>query len=185
MRAEEELRLCNIVAERAGLVIYPDSEDWENAPKIEEGGTVRKDQTLLLMPDLSQMQVKVGIHESVIDRMKTGMDARITLGGETVSGSVTYVASVAKPAAWWTGNVVKYDAIVSLPPKDGLRPGMSAEVEIVVARHQDVLTIPTNACIENPKRIRLLGARRQRCRATFARTRGQQRHVPLSSQWRR
>ncbi|MEL6109068.1 MAG: HlyD family efflux transporter periplasmic adaptor subunit [Planctomycetota bacterium] len=147
-RAKEELRLCSIVAGRSGLVIYPDSEEWENAPKIEEGGTVNKDQTLLLMPDLNQMQVKVGIHESVIDRLKAGMQASVTLNRDSLSGEVTYVATVAKPAGWWTGNVVKYDTIVSLPTKEDLRPGMSAEVEIILARHENVVTIPTNACIE-------------------------------------
>lgn len=147
-RAEEELRLCSIVAGRSGLVIYPDSEDWEDAPKIEEGGTVNKDQTLLLMPDLSQMQVKVGIHESIIERMTAGLQANVTLNRQSLAGEVTYVASVAKPAGWWTGNVVKYDTVVSLPAKQDLRPGMSAEVEIVLARHENVLTIPTNACIE-------------------------------------
>lgn len=147
-RAREELELCKIVSKRAGLVIYPDGEQWENAPRIEEGATVNKDQTLLLMPDLTQMQVKVGIHESIIDRLKTGMEAQITLNREGFSGEVTSVAAVAKPAGWWTGNVVKYDTIVSLPPRHGLRPGMSAEVEIVLARHVDVLTIPANACLE-------------------------------------
>ncbi|MCA9138665.1 MAG: hypothetical protein KDB00_17960 [Planctomycetales bacterium] len=148
-RAQEELGLCTIVAQRDGLVIYPDGEEWENAPKIEEGGTVNKDQTLLLMPDLTQMQVKVGIHESIIDRLESGMESNITLNREVLSGEVTYVAEVAKPAGWWTGNVVKYDTIVSLPPTaEGLRPGMSAEVEIVLARHQDVLTTPTSACLE-------------------------------------
>ena len=147
-RAREELGLCTIVSDRAGLVIYPDGEQWENAPKIEEGGTVNKDQTLLLMPDLARMQVKVGIHESVIDRLTPGLEANITLNREQLSGEVTYVAAVAAPAGWWTGNVVKYDTVVSLPSKDGLRPGMSAEVEVVLARHENVLTIPTNACIE-------------------------------------
>ena len=148
-RAKEELGLCTIVAQRDGLVIYPDGEEWENAPKIEEGGTVNKDQTLLLMPDLSQMQVKVGIHESMIERVKSGMESNITLNRDNLTGEVTYVAEVAKPAGWWTGNVVKYDTIVSLPSTaEGLRPGMSAEVEIVLARHEDVLTIPTNACLE-------------------------------------
>jgi HlyD family secretion protein len=147
-RAQEELDYCTIVSDRAGLVIYPKAEEWENAPKIEEGGKVNKDQTLLLMPDLAKMQVKVGIHESVIDRLRPGMEANVTLNRENLPGSITFVAEVAKPAGWWTGNVVKYDAIVSLPSQKGLRPGMSAEVEIVLARHEDVLNIPTNACIE-------------------------------------
>ncbi|MFK7819490.1 MAG: hypothetical protein AB8G99_12290, partial [Planctomycetaceae bacterium] len=78
-RAEEELVLCTIVADRSGLVIYPTGEEWKNTPEIEEGATVRKDQTLLLMPDLQQMQVKVGIHESMVGRMRTGMKANVTL----------------------------------------------------------------------------------------------------------
>ncbi len=147
-RAQQELEFCTIVADRSGLVIYPTGEEWKNAPEIEEGATVRKDQTVLLMPDLQQMQVKVGIHESMVGRMRTGMKANVTLNRSVMAGEVTYVASVAKPAGWWTGNVVKYDAIIALPQTEDLRPGMSVEVEVVVAKHSDVLMLPTNAVIE-------------------------------------
>jgi len=77
--AIEELKYCVMKAERSGLVIYPSAEKWKRAPEIEEGATVYRDQILLLMPDLSKMQVKVGIHESMIDRIKPGLAARITL----------------------------------------------------------------------------------------------------------
>ncbi|MEM6692137.1 MAG: hypothetical protein AAF664_22100 [Planctomycetota bacterium] len=148
-RAQEELDDCTIVSSRGGLVIYPTGEEWKDAPEIEEGATVRKDQTLLLMPDLSQMQVKVGIHESVVKRMQVGMNANVKLNRQLLPAEVSYVASVAKPASWWTGNVVKYDAIVSLPSETaGMRPGMSAEVEIILAQYDDVLLIPTAACVE-------------------------------------
>ena len=100
------------------------------------------------MPDLNQMQVKVGIHESIIDRMRLGMNANVTHSRIPMLGEVTYVASVAKPAGWWTGNVVKYDAIVALPPREGLRPGTSVEVEIVIAQHDNALLVPATAVIE-------------------------------------
>jgi HlyD family secretion protein len=58
------------------------------------------------------------------------------------------VASVTKPAGWWTGNVVKYDTIVELPTTEGLKPGMSVEVEVIIAQHEDVLLIPTAAVLE-------------------------------------
>ena len=147
-RAKEELELCTIRAQRSGLVIYPKGERWEDVPEIEEGATVKKDQTLLLMPDLQQMQVKVGVHESLMDRMATGIPVNITLNRNTVAGKVSYVASVAQPAGWWTGNVVKYDSIVALPEIDGLRPGMSAEVEIIFAEHFGKIAILFNACVE-------------------------------------
>ncbi|MHC4071021.1 MAG: efflux RND transporter periplasmic adaptor subunit [Planctomycetota bacterium] len=146
--ALEELKHCVVKAERGGLVIYPVAEKWKRAPEIEEGATVHRDQTLLLMPDLSQMQVKVGIHESIIDRIKPGLAARITLPDNTLDGEVSSVASVTRPAGWWTGNVVKYDTIVKLPSVEGLKPGMSAEVEVVLTRHENVLTIPVAGVVE-------------------------------------
>ncbi|MEL7265839.1 MAG: HlyD family efflux transporter periplasmic adaptor subunit, partial [Planctomycetota bacterium] len=147
-RAQTELAACTITAPRDGLVIYPESKGWENAPKVEEGATVNKDQTLLLMPNLAEMQVKVGVHESMIDKMHPGMSAEVTLNKQTVTGNVDSVASVAKPAGWWTGNVVKYDCVVSLPETENLRPGMSAEVKILLADHSDTLLIPASAVVQ-------------------------------------
>ena len=74
--AKAELLQCVIKAKRSGMVIYPNAGAWEEAPDIEEGATVHKDQVLLLMPDLSKMQVKVGIHESIIDRIVPGLKAK-------------------------------------------------------------------------------------------------------------
>ncbi|MHC4367207.1 MAG: efflux RND transporter periplasmic adaptor subunit [Planctomycetota bacterium] len=143
-----ELTHCVIKAERGGLVIYPRAERWKRTPDIEEGATVHRDQTLLLMPNLSRMQVKVGIHESIVDRIKPGLAARITLPDRTLDGEVCSVAPVTRPAGWWTGNVVKYDTIIRLGSVEGLKPGMSAEVEVIMDRHEDVLTIPAAAVLQ-------------------------------------
>jgi len=147
-RAKEELENCVIKAERSGLVIYPSAAAWKETPDIAEGVNVRKDQVLLLMPDLSRMQVKVGIHESIVDHIKPGQAARITLPDITLDGKVSSVASVARPAGWWTGNVVKYDTIIELPSVEGLKPGMSAEVQVIIDQYTDVLTIPVVAVVE-------------------------------------
>jgi multidrug efflux pump subunit AcrA (membrane-fusion protein) len=100
------------------------------------------------MPDLSQMQVKLGIHESVIDRVRPGLEAIVTLPDRTLTAKVSEVASVTRPAGWWTGNVVKYDTVIKLPENEGLKPGMSAEIEVILAVHEDVLLIPVAAVIE-------------------------------------
>jgi multidrug resistance efflux pump len=147
-RAEEELTDCVITAERSGMVIYPSAAAWKRTPDITEGATVRKDQTLLLMPDLSKMQVKVGIHESMIERIRPGLNVIVTLPDRTLEAKVTTVAAVTRPAGWWTGNVVKYDTIIELPSEPGLKPGMSAAVEVIMAVHEDVLTIPVAAVVE-------------------------------------
>ena len=147
-RGAQELEDCVIRAEKSGLVIYPSAASWKSTPDITEGATVRKDQVLLLMPDLSQMQVKLGIHESVVDRVRPGLKAVVTLPDRTLVANVSEVASVTRPSGWWTGNVVKYDTIIELPSDAGLKPGMSAEVEVILSVHPDVLLIPVAAVVE-------------------------------------
>lgn len=147
-RALDELKQCEIRAQRDGLVIYPSAAAWKSAPDIEEGATVHQDQILLLMPDMKKMQVKVGIHESIIEQVGEGLRARVTLPDQILEAEVTSVASVTSPAGWWTGNVVKYDTIIQLPETDGLKPGMSAEVEVILAEYTDVLTVPVTAVVE-------------------------------------
>ncbi len=140
---------CTVKAEKSGLVIYPTGKPWERVPEIEQGATVYMGQTMLLMPDLVRMQVKIGIRETFIDRMKPGLKARVSLPDRTLEGEVSSVASVTGPAGWWNGNAVRYDTVVKLPSVPGLRPGMSAEVEVIINRHEDVLTIPVAAVVES------------------------------------
>ncbi len=146
--ASKDIEHCVVKAEKSGLVIHPSAARWENAPKIEEGATVYMGQTLLLMPDLSKMQVKVGIRESIVDRIKPGLAAKVTLPNRTIDGEVSSVASVTGPASMWTANVTEYDTIIKLPSVPGLKPGMSAEVEVIIGQHKDVLTIPVAAVAE-------------------------------------
>lgn len=143
-----DLENCEVRAEKSGIVIYPKGQPWERVPEIEEGASIYMGQTMLLMPDLNQMQVKLGIPESYIERMSAGLKARVALPNRILDGEVDSVASVAKPAAWWNGNTVRYDTIVKLPSIPGLKPGMSAEVEVIIAQYEDVLTIPVAAVVE-------------------------------------
>lgn len=147
--AQKEMERCVITADRAGLVIFPSGDNWDDVPDIAEGATVHHDQVLLLMPDLSKMQVKVGIHESIVERIQPGMTAKVTLPNGTLSGEVSSVASSAQPSGWWNGNVVKYDTIIQLPTAEGLKPGMSAEVEIMMVSHENVLMLPLSTIVES------------------------------------
>ena len=143
-----EKQYCVIRAKRGGLVIFPLAEAWKERPDIAAGATVRKDQVLLLMPDLSQMQVKVGIHEALVDRVQVGQTAVVTLPDFSIEGEVVFIASVAKPAGWWTGNMVKYDTVIKIPASEDLKPGMSAEIEVVLSEYKNVLLVPVSAVVE-------------------------------------
>ena len=76
-RAVEEKAFCTILAPKDGLVIHPRAASWKWAPDIVIGGSVYKEQVLLLMPDLDQMQVKIGVEEEVIDNISVGMNSRL------------------------------------------------------------------------------------------------------------
>lgn len=147
-REKKQLENCIIRAETEGMVIFPSMAAWKDTPDITEGAVVREQQTLLMIPDFTQMQVKVGIHESKVDRLKVGMKAKVQLQELILEGEVSEIAEVTRPAGWWTGNLVKYDTIIKLPQHPGLKPGMSAVVDIVLAEHKDVLTVPVAAIIE-------------------------------------
>ncbi len=147
-RDNQQLENCIIRAKSEGMVIFPSAAEWKETPDIEEGAVVREQQTLLMIPDLGTMQVKVGVHESKVGRLKQGMRAEIQLQDSNLIGEVSDIAEVTRPAGWWTGNMVKYDTVIQLPNQEGLKPGMSAVVDIVLAEYKDVLKIPVAAIVE-------------------------------------
>lgn len=146
---EEQLSFHKIYAPQGGMVIHPKAAAHRQAPDVEEGANVHTNQVLLIMPDLDQMQVKLGIHESMIDRVEEGLSARVIVSSSAIEGTVSEVAKVTKPATWYTGNVVKFDTVVALPNAADLKPGLSAEVEVVIANHADVLTVPVAAVVQS------------------------------------
>ena len=76
----------------------------------------------------------------------------MVMGDRVVEGAVSEVASITKPAGWWTGNQVRYDTLIALPYAANQLPGMSAEVEVVVANYDDILLIPAAAVVDSNER---------------------------------
>lgn len=147
-RDEQQLENCIIRAKSEGMVIFPSAAEWKETPDIEEGAVVREQQTLLMIPDLGKMQVKVGVHESKVSQLRQGMRAEVQLQDSDLVGQVSDIAEVTRPAGWWTGNMVKYDTVIELPNEEGLKPGMSAVVDIVLSDHKNVLKVPVAAIVE-------------------------------------
>ncbi|MCG8649033.1 MAG: efflux RND transporter periplasmic adaptor subunit, partial [Pirellulales bacterium] len=148
-RDKEQLKNCIIRSAGEGMVIFPSAAEWKETPDIEEGAHVREQQTLLMIPDVTNMQVKVGIHESKVDQLQVGMPASVQMQEMTLDGKVDAIAEVTRPAGWWTGNMVKYDTTIKLEYRPGLKPGMSAVVDVILAQHQNVLKVPVAAIVES------------------------------------
>ena len=147
-RLEAQKEKCVILAPADGMVIYARKNRWSQEPEVAEGAVVREHQILIQLPDLTQMQVKVEVHESKVEQLKIGMKARIRIQDDEFQGSVASIANQAIPSGWWQGKVKKYVTIVKIDGQPGLKPGMTAEVEILGARYEDVFKVPVAAVIE-------------------------------------
>jgi len=95
--------------------------------------------------DLARMQVKTSIDESDVGKIKTGMKATFTVDaypGEVFSAVISQI----RLAATTVQNVITYDAILDVAnPELKLKPGMTANVKIILARAQDVLRLSNTA----------------------------------------
>jgi HlyD family secretion protein len=153
-RLKAQLEKCVVKAPEDGIVIYSNTQYWNEAARIRPGGQLFFQQPIFTLPDLNNMQVKLKIHESVVKKVIQGQTATMqieALPNQVLHGKVVSVASVAQ-AEPWRGNAVKeYDAIVSiddLPQDAGLRPNMSADVKILIKTLENVLTVPVQAVTE-------------------------------------
>ncbi len=144
---------CVIQAPQDGMVIYPEVYRWSQEPEVKEGAAVREQQTLIQLPDLTQMQAKVQVHESKVEQIKPGMKAVIRIQGREWHGEVVSISNRAEQSGWWSSSAKEFATIVSIAGEVGLKPGMSAEVEINVARYADVLTLPVAAVVELDERF--------------------------------
>lgn len=150
-KLEVELEKCVIRAPADGMVVYNNQEQSRRSEQVivEEGALVRERQTIIRLPDLNQMQVKCTVHESKIDMLRRGLRARIKVQDRQFQGIVTSVANQPEPANWFSGNVKEYAAVVAIESDPtGLRPGMTAAVEILVDNLTDVLSVPVQALVE-------------------------------------
>jgi HlyD family secretion protein len=142
---EKQVEHCTIRAPHDGFVIYANNADREVS--IEPGVPVRQRQHLFYLPDLTDMEVVAMLHESVVDQVDRGMRATVQVEGMRNRRLEGHVTSIAPMATINPRSDVRYfEGIVKLDNVPmGLRPGMTAEVEIALPRLEHVLTVPPEA----------------------------------------
>lgn len=144
-----------IRAERPGLVVYGPPElrpRYDRRIPIREGTRVRERQVILTIPDMSTAAVNVKIHESAVQRVAEGQPVRIRVNANpdvVIAGQVTSVAELPDAGSrFMNPSMNAYEAIIRIEETyDWLRPGMSAEVEILVDRIEDALYVPLQAVL--------------------------------------
>jgi HlyD family secretion protein len=139
-KAQVDLARCKIYAPIDGIVISRDVNVGQtvaaslSAPKL-----------FVIANDLAKMQIEAKVSEADIGRIVAGQEVNFTVDafpGETFRGQVTQVRNA--PAI--DQNVVTYDTIIAVQnPELKLKPGMTANVTIIVSRRENVLNIANAA----------------------------------------
>ena len=138
--AEIDLRYSKIVSPVDGIVV---------SKEVEVGQTVAASfQTPTLFnvaEDLTKMKIEASIVEADIAKVKEGQKVEFSVDSfpdEIFEGVVTQVRNEAVTVS----NVVTYEVIIEIDNKDLLlKPGMTANVEIITAEKKDVLLVPNKA----------------------------------------
>jgi HlyD family secretion protein len=139
-KARIDVDRCTIVAPIDGIVI---------SRSVDVGQTVAASlsaPTLFVIADnLTRMQINANVAEADIGGILSGQDVDFTVDaypGQTFTGKVVQVRN----APVTVQNVVTYDTIIGVANPDlKLKPGMTANVSIVITRRKDTLTLPNAA----------------------------------------
>ena len=159
VRAEASLELAtdrlNDVVVRSpisGTVVEREIEEGQIVTSTREvtGGTL-----LMRMADLSEVQVRTMVDETDIGSIETGLPAEITVEAypdRTFRGSVLKV----EPQAVVEQSVTMFAVLTRIVNVgDLLRPGMNADVQIVIGRRDEALTLD-NGAVKTPDEARQL-----------------------------
>lgn len=99
----------------------------------------------ILAADLTKMQVIANLDESDVGRIRPGQPVSFRVDAypaDTFSGAVSQVRLEPKVQQ----NVVTYATVIDVPNRElKLKPGMTANVNIEIARASDVLRVPNSA----------------------------------------
>jgi len=113
--------------------------------EVKQGALVRFGEPVLSLADLDQLRVRANVDQVDLGRVAPGQAVHISANafpGRRWSGTITELVPnvVVKDSRSVTDGLARLD-----PPTDGLLPGMTVDVEIVVAEAPDALAVPNEA----------------------------------------
>ncbi len=140
--AAQQVKLAREMAARS--TVRASSSGTVTSLLTAEGAAVDPTTPLMRVQDLDNLVVSVSLTEFDVSKTQVGSAVRIgadALGGRPYTGEVLDIALSGGDA----GGVVTFPVIVSVDDAEGLRPGMSVSVRVVVASREGVLRLPLDA----------------------------------------
>jgi RND family efflux transporter MFP subunit len=149
-RSSTALQEASIYCPIDGIVLVRDTEVGDGVSSIlTAGGNATQ---IMSLGDLSRMHVEARVDEVDLGKIKAGMPAIVSVDahrGQTLTGHVERIA----PAGSVDQNgIVTFEVRVSIDDDKGLlKPDMTSDIQLVLDRRQDVLTLPQRALKRNAK----------------------------------
>ena len=111
-----------------------------------QGDALTSGSTLCVIYDLSYLEMVINVDELQIGALSVGQKVQITADAVT---DKTYVGTVTRVSMKGSssGGTTTYPITIRIDDTDGLRPGMNANAEIVVAEANNALVVPNAAVI--------------------------------------
>ena len=134
---QDTMNNYTITAPISGTIIEKDAK---------VGDAVKTGDTLCIVYDLSYLEMSINVDELQISSISVGQQVQITADAvpdKTYVGTVTRVSM--KGAS--NGGTTTYPVSIRIDDTDGLRPGMNANAEIVVAEAKNALVVPNAAVV--------------------------------------
>ncbi|MFZ5863942.1 MAG: efflux RND transporter periplasmic adaptor subunit [Nitrospirota bacterium] len=139
-KAAVDVERCTIEAPIDGVVISRSVDVGQTVAASLSAPTL-----FVIANDLAKMQINASVAEADIGGVEVGQDVNFTVDAfpsQRFQGRVVQVRN----APVTVQNVVTYDTIIEVAnPELTLKPGMTANVSIVVAARENVLTVPNAA----------------------------------------
>ena len=160
--ARVDLGRCTIYSPIVGIVISKQTEVGKTVASSLNVPTL-----FTIANDLAKMQITAAVAEADIGAVESGQKVTFTVDAfpnRNFHGAITQVRNAPKN----TANVVTYDTIISVDNSDlKLRPGMTANVSIVVARRDGILRVPNAALrVRLPEGLRAAVAKTEPAKQT-------------------
>ncbi len=114
--------------------------------EAKQGDAMTAGATLCTIYDLSYLEMVINVDELQISSLSVGQKVQIT--ADAVQDR-TYVGTVTRVSMKGTasGGTTTYPVTIQIDDIDGLRPGMNANAEIVVAESKNALCVPNAAIV--------------------------------------
>ena len=152
-RARVDLGRCTIYSPVDGTVI---------SRNVDVGQTVAASMSAPILfqvaSDLTKMQIDANVAEADVGGVEVGQEVEFSVDAfpeRTFRGKVTQVRN----SPLTVQNVVTYVAVIEVNNSDlKLKPGMTANVSVIVQRREDVLRIPNGALRFRPPEAALLAS---------------------------